>query len=326
MRRRDFIAALGATAVAWPFTAHAQQAMPVIGLLGADLPDVYADRLLAFRRGLKETGYVEGQNLAIEYRWAEGRNDELPLLAADLARRQVNVIVALGSTPAALAAKAATTKIPIVFFAAADPLQLGLVASLSRPGGNITGVTTLNSELVTKRVELLHEVLPGTTSMALLVNPTSPNLTEAAIRDTQAAARRLGIKFDVLRASTERDLDTVFATLTRLGTGALVIVADAFFISRSKQLGALTLGHAVPAIFQYRPFVAEGGLMSYGTPMETYSLVGVYAGRVLKGDKPADLPVQRVTKIELIINLKTAKALGMTVPLTLSGRADEVIE
>jgi putative ABC transport system substrate-binding protein len=326
MRRRSFIAGIGAIA-AWPFSSRAQQkATPVIGLLGADSPEVYVDRLLAFRRGLKETGYVEGQNLAIEYRWAEGRNDQLPLLAADLARRQVSVIVALGSTPAALAAKAATTTIPIVFFVGADPLQLGLVTSLSRPGGNVTGVTSLNSELIAKRVELLHEAVPGASSVALLVNPTNPSFNEPAIKDADAAARSLGLKFDVLYASAERDFDTIFATLTRLGTGGLVIHADASFISRSKQLAALALGHAVPAIFQYRPFVAEGGFMSYGTPIETYALTGVYTGRVLKGDKPADLPVQQVTKIELIINLKTAKALGLTVPPTLLARADELIE
>src|SRR6266404_7113630 len=326
MRRRSFIAGIGAIA-AWPFSSRAQQkATPVIGLLGADSPEVYVDRLLAFRRGLKETGYVEGQNLAIEYRWAEGRNDQLPLLAADLARRQVSVIVALGSTPAALAAKAATTMIPIVFFVGADPLQLGLVTSLSRPDGNVTGVTSLNSELIAKRVELLHEAVPGASSVALLVNPTNPSFNEPAIKDADAAARSLGLKFDVLYASAERDFDTIFATLTRLGTGGLVIHADASFISRSKQLAALALGHAVPAIFQYRPFVAEGGFMSYGTPIETYALTGVYTGRVLKGDKPADLPVQQVTKIDLIINLKTAKALGLTVPPTLLARADELIE
>ena len=317
MKRRSFIAGIGAIA-AWPFSLRAQQkATPVIGLLGANSPDVYVDRLLAFRRGLKETGYVEGQNLAIEYRWAEGRNDQLPLLAADLARRQVSVIVALGSTPAALAAKAATTTIPIVFFVGADPLQLGLVASLGKPGGNVTGVTSLNSELIAKRVELLHEVVPGLTSIALLVNPTSPMLTEPAINNAQAATHRLGLKVDVLRASTERDFDAVFKALAQPAAGALVIDTDAFFISRSKQLGALALGYAVPSIFQYRQFVAEGGLMSYGTPIESYSLTGVYTGRVLKGERPADLPVQQITKIELIINLKTAKILGLTVPPTL---------
>jgi len=326
VRRREFIAGIGAT-TAWPRAARAQQkSTPVIGLLGSDSPDAYAERLRAFRRGLKETGYIEGQNLGIEYRWAEGRNDQLPILAADLARRQVSVIVALGSTPAAFAAKAATTTIPIVFFIGADPLQLGLVAALNRPGGNITGVTSLNSELIAKRVELLHEVVPGTTSLALLVNPTSPNLTEAAIKDAHAAARNLGLKVDVQHASAEHDFDAVFAALGQPPVGAIVIVVDAFFISRSEQLGALALRHAVPAIFQYRPFVAAGGLISYGTPMDTYSLTGVYTGRVLKGEKPADLPVQQVTNIELIINLKTAKALGLTIPLPLLARADEVIE
>jgi putative ABC transport system substrate-binding protein len=327
MRRREFIRLLGGAAAAWPLAARAQRpTMPVIGLLGSDSPELYADRLRAFRQGLKETGYIEGQSLAIEYRWAEGRNDQLPVLAADLARRQVSVIVALGSTPATLAAKAATTTIPVVFFIGADPLQLGLVASLSRPGGNLTGVTSLNQELVAKRVELLHEVVPGTTSMALLINPTSPNLTKTAIEDAHAAARSLGRNLDVLHASTERDIDTVFAALTQLRVGSLVIGVDAFFISRSEQLATLALRRAVPAIFQYRPFAAAGGLMSYGTPIETYSLAGVYTGRVLKGEKPADLPVLQVTKVELILNLRTAKTLGLTFPLSLLGRADEVIE
>jgi putative tryptophan/tyrosine transport system substrate-binding protein len=327
MRRREFIGLIGGAVAAWPLSARAQpSAMPVIGLLGSDSPELYADRLRAFRQGLKETGYVEGQNLAIEYRWAEGSNDQLPALAADLTRRHVSVIVALGSTPAALAAKAATTTIPVVFFVGADPVELGLVAKLNRPGGNLTGVTTLSEELVAKRMELLHEVVAGTTSMALLVNPTSPNLTDVTIKDAHAAARSLGLKLDVLHASTERDFDTVFAALTQLQAGALVIATDAFFISRSEQLGHLALRRAVPAIFQYRPFTAAGGLMSYGTPIETYSLQGVYTGRVLKGEKPADLPVQQVTKIEMIINLKTAKALGLTVPPTLLATADEVIE
>jgi putative ABC transport system substrate-binding protein len=327
IRRRQFITLLGGAAVTWARAARAQQrTIPTVGVLGGDSPDQYADRLRAFRQGLKETGYVEGQNLAIEYRWAQGRNDELPALAADLARLHVSAIVALGSTPAALAAKAATTTIPIVFFVGADPIRLGLVASLARPGGNLTGVTTLNEELVAKRVELMHEAVPKTTSIALLVNPTSPNLAEAAINDAQTATRSLGLKLDVLHASTERYFDTVFAALTQQRTGALVIVTDAFFISRGEQLGALALGRAVPAIFQYRPFATAGGLMSYGTPIETYSLAGVYTGRVLKGEKPADLPVQQVTKIELIVNLKTAKAFGLTFPLSLLGRADEVIE
>jgi putative ABC transport system substrate-binding protein len=327
MRRRDFLGALGGAAAAWPLAARAQkQPMPVIGVLGPDSPDMYADRLRAFRHGLKETGYVEGQNLAIEFRWAQGRNDQLPALAADLARQRVSVIVALGSTPAAIAAKAATTTIPIVFFVGADPRQLGLVASLSRPEGNVTGITSLNEELVAKQMEMLHEVVPGTTSMAVLVNPTSPNLSEATARGARAAARALGLKMDVLQASTERDFDTVFAALARLQAGALMIGIDAFFISRSPQLGTLALRHRVPGIFAYRPFAAAGGLMSYGTPVATYSLAGVYTGRILEGRKPADLPVQQASKVELIINVKTAKTLGLSIPLPLLGRADEVIE
>ena len=326
MRRREVIAGLGATAV-WSRAARAQQpAMAVIGLLGSDSPELYVDRLRAFRQGLKETGYIEGQNLAIEYRWAEGTNDRLPALATDLAGRNVSLIVALGSTPAALAAKAATATIPIVFFIGADPLQLGLVSGLNRPGGNITGVTSLNTELVAKGMELLHEVVPERTSIALLVNPTSPMLTETAVKDAHAAARSLGLKLDVVQASTAPDLETAFATLAELRAGALVIVADAFFISRSEQLGALALRHGLPAVFQYRAFVTAGGLISYGTPIGSYSLAGVYTGRILKGEKPAELPVQHITKIELIINLRTAKTLGLTIPLPLLGRADEVIE
>lgn len=233
----------------------------------------------------------------VEYRWARGRNDELPALAADLARLRVSAIVALGSTPAALAGKAATTTIPVIFFVGADPVRLGLVTSLARPSGNLTGVTTLNEELVAKRVELLHEAVPTTNSIALLVNPTNPSLAEATINDAKTATRKLGLTLDVLHASSERELDTVFATLTQRPAGAaLVIATDAFFISRSEQLGAVALGHLVPAIFQYRPFVVAGGLMSYGTPIEAYSLAGIYTGRIIKGEKPADLPVQQVTK------------------------------
>ncbi|MFL5120149.1 MAG: ABC transporter substrate-binding protein [Microvirga sp.] len=326
MRRRAVIAGLGAMA-AWPRAARAQQpTMAVIGLLGSDSPELYVDRLRAFRQGLKEIGYVEGQNLAIEYRWAEGTNDRLPALAADLARRNVSLIVALGSTPAALAAKAATGTIPIVFFIGADPLQLGLVSGLNRPGSNITGVTSLNMELVAKGMELLHEIVPERTSIALLINPTSPILMQAAVKDAQAAARSLGLKLDVVQASTDHNLESVFATLAELRAGALVIVVDAFFVSRGEQLGALALRHGLPAVFQYRAFVTSGGLISYGTPIGSYSLAGVYTGRILKGERPAELPVQHITKIELIINLRTAKTLGLTIPLPLLGRADEVIE
>jgi len=300
--------------------------MPVIGFLSAESRDLFTDRLRVFLKGLSESGYGVGQNVAIEFRWAAGQYDQLPALAADLVGRQVSVIATLGSAPAALAAKSATTTIPVVFFTGADPLELKLVPSLSRPGGNLTGVTSLNVEVGAKRVELLHEVVP-TTSMALLVNPTSAKLSETTTKDAQAAARQLGLKLDVLHASTEREFDAVFAALTQLRAGALVIGGDAFFVGRGEQLGALALRRAVPAIFMYRPFVAAGGLMSYGSSIvESYRLAGVYTGRVLKGEKPADLPVQQVTKVELILNMKTAKALGLTIPLPVLGRADEVIE
>jgi putative ABC transport system substrate-binding protein len=326
MNRRSFITLLGGAA-AGPLAARAQTAIPVIGFLSAASPDVWAERLRAFRQGLGETGYTEGTNLAIEYRWAEGQNDRLPALATDLVRRQVAVIAAPGSTPAALAAKAATTTIPVVFYTGADPIAVGLVASLNRPGGNITGVATLGAELAPKRLELLHELVPAATVVALLVNPTSPNLAEFTTRDLQAAARSLGLKLHVLHASSERDFDKVFAALAQLQVGGLVITPDAVFTSRSEQLAALTLRHAVPTIFQFRAFSAAGGLMSYGGSLaDGDRQVGVYTGRIVKGEKPADLPVQQVTKVELFLNLKTAKALGLTVPISLLGRADEVIE
>jgi len=328
MRRREFITLLGGAAAAWPLAARGQQpAVPVVGVLSAEWPDSFADRLRAFRQGLSETGYVEGRNVAIEYRWAEGRNDRLPSLAAELVRRQVTVIAALGSTPAALVAKAASTTIPIVFYLGADPVEVGLVASLSRPGGNLTGVVTLNVEVGAKRLELLHEMVPTATIVALLVNPRNPTLAEALTRDSQAAARTPGLNLHVLHASSEREFDTAFASLVQLRAGALVIGADALFNSLSEQIAALTVRHAVPAIYQFREFTAAGGLMSYGsTVADTYRPLGVYTGRILKGEKPADLPVQQATRVELIINMKTAKALGLTVPLPLLGRADEVIE
>ena len=328
MKRREFITLLGGTVAVAPLAAPAQQsAMPAIGLLAAESPDVFADRLRAFQQGLKESGYIDGQNVAIEYRWADGHYDRLPTLATDLIRRRVTVIATLGSAPAALAAKAATTTIPIVFFTGGDPLRLGLVASLNRPGGNVTGVTSLNVEVGQKRVELLHEVVPMATIIALLVNPTSLDLTEITTKEAQAAARTLGLKLEVLHASTERDFDIVFASLPQLRAGALVISPDAFFISRGERLGALALRNRVPAIFQYRPFAAAGGLMSYGSDtFESYRLSGLYTARVLKGENPADLPVQQVTKVELLINLKTATALGLSIPLPLLGRAEEVIE
>ena len=305
--------------------AAQQPAMPVIGFLNSASPDGYAVPVGAFRQGLKDIGYVEGQNVAIEYRWAEGQYDRLPALAADLVRRQVTAIAAT-STPAALTAKAATTTIPIVFTTASDPMRLGLVASLSRPGGNVTGATQLNVEVGPKRLELVRELLPAATIIALLVNPTNP-VAETLARDLQAAARTIGLQLHILNASTERDIDDAFANLAKLRAGALVVGSDVFFNTRSEQLGALTVRHGVPTIYQYREFAAAGGLMSYGGSItDSYRRAGGYTGRILKGEKPADLPVQQSTKVELIINLKTAKALGLTFPITLLGRADEVIE
>ena len=328
VKRRQFIRFIGGAAVVWPLVARAQQpGMPVIGFLGSSSPDLFARPLSAFRQGLNETGYVEGRNVTIEYRWADGQNDRLPALAADLVRRQVNVIAAPGSTPAALAAKAATATIPVIFQVGTDPVAAGLVASLARPAGNVTGVTNINTELVPKRLELLRELIPTAKLIALLVNPTSPFITESISKDLQSATRALGLQLHILNASTEHDFDTVFATLAQLRADVLVIAPDAMFISRSEQLGALTLRHAVPAVTQFREFAAAGGLMSYGGSFtEPTRLVGVYTGRALKGEKPADLPVMQATKVELVINLKTAKALGINVPNTLIGRADEVIE
>jgi ABC-type uncharacterized transport system substrate-binding protein len=325
MRRREFITLLGGAA-AWPAVARAQQPMPVIGYLGAQSPAAFASRVIAFRQGLGETGYAEGRNVAIEFRWAEGQHDRLSALAADLVSRQVAVIVAPGGAPAALAAKSATTTIPIVFEMGADPIAIGLVGSLNRPGGNITGVSSLNVEVTPKRLEILHELVPTAAVLAVLVNPTSPT-ADSQLRNLQAAARALGLQLHVLHASAERDFDTVFATLLQLRPGGLVIASDGFFATHSEQLADLTIRHAVPAIHQSRDFSIAGGLMSYGGSfVESHRQAGVYTGRVIKGDKPADLPVQQVTKVELFINLKTAKALGVTVPLPLLGRADEVIE
>src|SRR5262245_8945855 len=326
MRRREFMALVGSAAT-WPLTAHAQQAMPVIGYIGTGSRESDAFRMPSFHQGLKETGYVEGRNVTIEYRWAEGRNDRLPELAADLVRRQVAVIAVPASTPGALAAKAVTTTIPIVFYIGLDPVELGLVASLHRPGGNITGVTGWNVTVGPKRLELLHEVVPTATSIALLVNPTSPDLAGADLKEQQGAAHTLGLGLHVLHASTERDFDAVFARSVQLRVGGLVIGTDSFFNTRKEQLAALSVHHRVPTIHQYREFAAAGGLMSYGTDTSELShQVGVYAGRILKGEKPAEMPVQQATKVELIINLKTAKAFGITFPLPLLGRANEVIE
>ena len=329
MKRREFITLVGGAAAAWPLAVRAQQqpAMPVIGVLSAEWPEQFTDRLRAFHEGLRETGYVDGRNLAIEYRWAEGRNDRLPALAAELVHPEVSVIVTAGSTPAALAARAATTTIPIAFYLGSDPVEAGLVTSLSRPGGNLTGVVTLNVEVAPKRLELLHELIPTARIIAALINPTNPVLAETLTRDLQTAAHALGVQLHILHASSERDFDTVFASLVQPRAEGLVIGADALFNSRSEQLAALTIRHAVPAIYQFHEFVSAGGLMSYGTTIvDTYRPLGVYTGRMLKGEKPAELAVQQATKLELILNMKTAKALGITVPLPLLGRADEVIE
>jgi len=328
MRRRDFIKAIVGSAIPWSFAARAQQsAMPVIGFLCATTAQGYAAELAAFRQGLNQNGFAEGHNVAIEYRWADDQNDRLPALAADLVRRQVTVIAAAGSTPAALAAKAATSTIPIVFYVGVDPVTAGLVTSLAQPGGNITGVTTMNAEVVPKRLELTHELMPTATTMALLVNPTSPTLADTSTKEAQAAAQTLGLQLIVFQASTEPDLDKVFATAVQLRAGAIVISPDAWFNSLSKQLAALTLHYAMPTIYQFRQFAAAGGLLSYGgSVLEFNRQIGVLAGRILKGEKPADLPVQQSTRMELFINLKTAKALGLTIPLSLLGRADEVIE
>jgi putative ABC transport system substrate-binding protein len=325
MHRRSVLTLLGTSAAAWPLAARAQQpAMPVIGFLNTASLDGYAPQMAAFGQGLKEYGYVEGQNVAIEYRWADGQYDRLPAMAAELVRRQPAVIVA--NTPGNLAVKAATTRIPIVFTTGSDPVQIGLVASLSRPGGNVTGVANLNTELGPKQLEMLHEAVPTATIIALLVNPTYPN-AETQSRDAQAAARTLGLQLRVLDASTEHEIEVAFASLAQLRAGGLVIGGDAFFFDRIELLAALALRHAVPTIFQDRAFVSAGGLLGYGASLtNSYRLAGVYTGRILKGEKPADLPVLQATRIELIINMKTAKAFGITFPLTLLGRADEVIE
>jgi putative ABC transport system substrate-binding protein len=325
MRRREFITLLGGAAAAWPRAARAQQgAMPVVGFLSGASAWEYAPYVAAFRLGLADAGYAEGGNVQVEYRWADGHYERFPTYAAELIRRQVAVIVAFWpSTPVV---KAATTTIPIVFVTGNDPVEAGLVASLNRPGGNLTGAVTLTNELAPKKVELLHEVVPAATSIALLVNPANPN-SEVDTRKSQEAARIVGLQLHVVNASSERDFDAAFASVLQLNVGGLVVGSDVFFNSRSELLATLALRHRVPTIYQYREFAAAGGLMSYGGSIkDSFRVAGVYAGRILKGEKPADLPVQQITKVELIINLKTAKALGLTVPITLLGRADEVIE
>jgi len=327
MKRREFITLLGGAAAGWPLAARAQQAaVPVVAWLGSESREAEDLRIVPFRQGLKEAGYVEGQNVTIEYRVAEGQYDRLPVLTADLVRRQVSVI-ALTGQPAALAAKAATATIPIVFQIADDPVQLGLVASLGRPDGNITGVTSLNVEVAPKLLELLHELVPNATVVALLVNPASSARAESITRAAQGAARRFGVKLHVLHASAEREFEAAFASAVKLGAGALAIGTDALLFSRSGELGALAARHAIPAICPYREFAAAGGLTSYGTNnVNQFRQVGIKTGRILKGEKPADLPVEQAVKLDLVINLKAARALGLDVPPTLLARADEVIE
>jgi putative ABC transport system substrate-binding protein len=327
MRRREVIAILGGGVVGWPLAVGAQQkAVPVIGFLGSTSPGPYAPYLAAFRQGLSETGYVEGQNLAIEHRWAEDRLDRLPAMAADLVDRKVDVIVTIGGTPPALAAKHATPAIPIVFIGAADPIGSGLVASLARPGGNLTGFSVITTELTPKRFELLSELVPQAKVFALLVNPYNP-ASEPLVREAQAAARAKGVQLQILKAGAESEIDGAFASLVRQQVGALIVAGDAFFLSRRDQLVALASRNAVPANYAGRGFAAAGGLISYGVNLAAvFRDSGICAGRILRGEKPVDLPVQLPTKFELVVNLKTAEALGVTVPPSILARADEVIE
>ncbi|HWX30991.1 MAG TPA: ABC transporter substrate-binding protein [Steroidobacteraceae bacterium] len=326
MRRREFISLLGGAAAAWPLAARAQQpAMPVIGFLSGTSPETA--RLRAFRQGLKDAGFIEGENVAIEYRWADDQTDRLPALAAELAQRRVAVIAAIGGIPSALAAKAATTTIPIVFLVGVDPVRLGLVSNLPRPGGNLTGINVINSELASKRLELLRALVPGAIRIGVLVDPTNASGTDATLRDVGAAARTMGLQIQVLNASTSLELDAAFATLVRERSAALIVGSTPFFFDRRVQLALLAARHAAPAIYQDRHHAEVGGLISYGANLgDAYRHVGVYAGRILKGAKPADLPIVQPTRFELVINVSTARMLGLTVPDALLATADEVIE
>jgi putative tryptophan/tyrosine transport system substrate-binding protein len=327
MRPRAFIAFLACALVSAVAARAERDVLPVIGFFSTASAETYAIRLDAFRRGLQETGLAEGKNVSIEYRWTDGRYDRAVPLAAELVQRQVAVIVAGGGTPTALAAKAVTSTIPIVFAVSVNPVEAGLVGSLNHPGGNLTGVTNLNVEIGPKRLEILRAILPSATNIAVLLNPTNPDLAKAFVRELEPAARATGFRLHKLEASADRELDQAFAAFSRLHAEALVISPDTFFTTRAERIAAMALRDSIPTIYQYRKFAAAGGLISYGSDeTEYYRLVGILTGRILKGDKPGDLPVQQSTKVELIINLKTAKALGITVPLSLSGRADELIE
>jgi putative ABC transport system substrate-binding protein len=327
MKRREFITFIGGAAAAWPLAARAQQpAMPVIGFLEPRSPDTIADQLRAFRQGLKDTGYVEGENVAVEYRWAENQLDRLPALAAELVRRQVAVIVAAGGAAAAFAAKSATTTIPIVFIVSEDPVRVGLVASLGRPGGNLTGINFFSAELVAKRLELLRELVPAAVRIAVLVNPAGPGF-EITLRDVEPAARTMGLQIQVLKASTSSEINVAFATFLRERPDALFVGTEPFFTSRRAQMVQLAARHMIPAAYPARHYPEIGGLMSYGSNVaDALRQLGVYTGRILKGARPADLPVMQASKFELVINAETARMLGLSVPPTLLASADEVIE
>ena len=327
MRRREFLSVLGGAAAAWPLAAHAQKTMPVIGFLHPGTIEAYSNRLRAFHRGLKEAGYVEGENVTVEYRWAGNQIDRLPTLAADLAQRQVAVIVASPAPVVVLAAKAATQTIPIVFLVSDDPVKVGLVASLARPGGNLTGVNFFNLELAAKRLEVLHELVPAATRIAVLVNPANARNADSAVQATQAAGRAIGLQTQIVHATTSREIDAAFATMARDRPDALFVGGDSLFNTRRQQLALLAARHAIPAAYSSRDYAEAGGLMSYGTDVtDANHQLGLYAGRVLKGEKPAEMPVIQSAKFELVINMQTARILGITVPQSLQVAADELID